>query len=348
MEIKASGIDVSSFQGNINWTKVKNAGIDFAIIRAGWGKSGVDPKFKTNIQNAVSAGIRNIGIYWFIYAYTEQDVIQNAISCDNLIKQYKDNINFKVWCDWEYDSDSYYQKHFGKTLDKTTRTKWVKTWCEKIKSLGYNVGIYANPDYINNKFNSIVEYPLWLAYYTTSMGKYESYSPMLWQYSSKGKIDGISGNVDCNYYYGNEIRENITTKQETTTTTTVGTYKVVAGDTMSKIAKKYNTSLANLSKLNPQITNINKIDVGQIINIPTNAINNSNPYKEPILILKKGSSGEGVKWVQWQLRNVLGYSDVAVDGVFGAITDKRVREAQKLGKVTVDGKVGVNTRRVLK
>lgn len=196
--MESKGIDVSNYQGKIDWHKVKADGVKFVIIRAGWGKTNVDPKFRANIEGAASAGL-DIGIYWFLYALNENDIVLNAKKCQEVIEPYRRSINMKVWADWEYDSDNYYQKNKKVNLTKATRTEWVKKFCNEIKAKGFESGIYANPDYLKSKFNDISEYPLWLAYYATSKGKY---NPLIWQYSSKGKVNGIVSNVDMDIFYG--------------------------------------------------------------------------------------------------------------------------------------------------
>lgn len=193
------GIDVSKHQGIINWNKVKKAGIEFAIIRAGYGKSTVDKYFIENIVGANTAGIE-IGIYWFIYAKNKEEALKNAEMCHKTIEKYKNIITMKVWADWEYDSDNNSIKN-GVTQTKNSRTEIVMTFLEYLKDKGYEVGNYANPDYLKNKFNDLSKYPLWLARYSDSMGEY---NPLMWQYTSKGNIDGIKGNVDMNIYYGKE------------------------------------------------------------------------------------------------------------------------------------------------
>lgn len=187
------GIDVSNYQGKIDWVKVKADGINFVIIRAGWGKTNIDPKFRDNIEGAVTAGL-NVGIYWFLYAKTENDIVLNAKKCQETIEPYRSAITMKVWADWEYDSDKY-----KPGLTKQQRTAWVKKFLEEMKRYGFDVGIYANPDYLKTKFTDVSEYPLWLAYYATSKGKY---NPLMWQYSSSGKVNGITSRVDMDIYYG--------------------------------------------------------------------------------------------------------------------------------------------------
>ena len=191
--MESKGIDVSNYQGKIDWAKVKADGINFVIIRAGWGKTNVDPKFRANIEGAVSAGL-DVGIYWFLYAKNENDIVLNAKKCYETIEPYRKAITLKVWADWEYDSDKYCPG-----LTKAKRTEWVKKFCSEMTKYAYDTGIYANPDYIQSKFNDISDYPLWLAYYATSKGKY---NPFMWQYSSKGQVNGIVSKVDMDICYG--------------------------------------------------------------------------------------------------------------------------------------------------
>ncbi len=192
------GIDVSYHQGAIDWKKVAKTDIEFVIIRAGYGKSTVDKKFLDNIKGAIGAGLK-IGIYWFIYAKNEAEVIANAEMCDKTIRQYKEHITMKVAADWEYDSDTNSQKN-GVIQTKESRTKFVRIFLEHLKNKGYEVCNYANPDYLKSKFGDLSEYPLWLARYSDKMGDYNAW---MWQYSSTGKVPGINGNVDMNICYGN-------------------------------------------------------------------------------------------------------------------------------------------------
>lgn len=195
------GIDVSKHNKTINWSKVKAAGIEFVIIRAGYGKNNVDTYFKRNIEGAIAQGL-HIGVYWFIYGISELDMFRNAKKFHETIAPYKDKIDMKVWCDFEYDTDRYANDQ-GKVFTKTERTTLVNYFCKYMSDYGYDVGVYANPDYLNNKFNDLSGYPLWLALYSTSK---RNYNPFMWQHTSKGKVDGISGNVDMNICYA-EIGE---------------------------------------------------------------------------------------------------------------------------------------------
>ena len=196
---KMLGIDVSKHNGVIDWKKVAATDVDFAIIRAGYGYTYVDPRFKYNIENAIANGIK-VGVYWFVYALSVDEAIKNADKFHSVIAPYAKNITMKVWCDFEYDSDNYANKN-GIAFSKESRTAIVKAFCERLKELGYDVGVYANRDYLRYKFEDLSEYPLWYALYNSTKDR----ECLMWQHTSKGKVDGITGNVDMNYLYTDEI-----------------------------------------------------------------------------------------------------------------------------------------------
>ena len=191
------GIDVSKWNGNINWTAVKNSGVSFVIIRCGYRGSSTgamieDPKFKTNIKGATDAGLK-VGIYFFSQAISDVEAVEEASMTIGLIKNYK--ISYPVFLDVE-DSGGR-----GDRIDSNTRTAVIKAFCETIKNSGYTAGVYANKSWLSGKMNvgALSNYKIWLAQYNTQptySGKYD-----LWQYSSKGSVGGISGNTDMNLSY---------------------------------------------------------------------------------------------------------------------------------------------------
>ena len=185
------GFDISKHNGSIDFNKVKADGYDFVIIRAGYGKSTKDSRFDENIKKALNAGLK-VGVYWFIYAKTSNDILANAKMAVATIGNWKDKITMGVWADYEYDSD----KYVGRMLSVQERTAWVKAFCNYMIDKGYDCGVYANPDYLDNKFGNLKSYSLWLARYTTDESKVKDYKTAIWQYSSTGKIAGINGNVD--------------------------------------------------------------------------------------------------------------------------------------------------------
>lgn len=193
------GIDVSKWNGEIDWDKVKNVGVEFAIIRAGYrgsvtGTIVPDPYFEANMKGAASAGIP-VGVYFFTQATNEVEAIEEASAMVNWIKDYK--IEFPVFIDTEGAGGN------GRAdgLDADTRTLVCEAFCRTIENAGYEAGIYASRNWYNNNLNMdrLDNYFIWLAEYRRAP-LYQGYYHM-WQYTSKGKIDGIEGNVDLNIAY---------------------------------------------------------------------------------------------------------------------------------------------------
>lgn len=195
------GIDVSKHNGTIDWNAVKNSGVSYVIIRCGYRGSTAgalieDPMFKSNIQGATKAGLK-IGIYFFTQATNEVEAVEEASMVLSLIKGY--NISYPVFLDVEATSGNNGRAD-GISVD--TRTAVCKAFCQTIQNSGYKAGIYANKTWLNEKINapSLTGYKIWLAQYaaspTYSRTKYD-----MWQYSSKGRVSGISGNVDMNISY---------------------------------------------------------------------------------------------------------------------------------------------------
>ena len=137
------GIDVSEHQRNINWSQVKNAGVKFAMIRAGYGKNNVDDYFHQNAKNALAVGIP-IGIYWFSYAYTVDMARNEANYAIALAKQY--NVTWPICYDLEYDTVNYAAKN-GVTITKSLATQMAKAFCDTVKAAGYTPMNYSNLDY---------------------------------------------------------------------------------------------------------------------------------------------------------------------------------------------------------
>ena len=189
------GIDVSEFQGNIDWNKVKADGVEFAILRVGFGMdvtSQDDKYIERNISECERLGIP-YGVYLFSYANTVEKAKSEAEHTLRIIKGH--DLKMGVWYDIEDNSTS-------GSVSKETLTNIINTYCNMIKNAGYDVGIYASLNWLNNKIESSVQkkYPIWVAQYYTECQYKKDY--VIWQYSSSGKVDGISGNVDMNYYYG--------------------------------------------------------------------------------------------------------------------------------------------------
>lgn len=193
------GIDVSYYQGNIDWNKVKNDGISFVIIRDGYGKT-TDSKFYSYAQGAKESGVSVKGIYHFSYALNIQEAINEAnLAVENATKAglSKDTI---IFFDLEYDSVEWGKKN-GLTIGKKTCTEFTEAFCNEVTKLGYRTGIYANQDYLNRMYDTdlIKKYPLWLADWT---GMGQRNNCLIRQFSEKGTVNGIIGYVDMNEWFG--------------------------------------------------------------------------------------------------------------------------------------------------
>lgn len=207
------GIDVSEHQGRINWEQVKG-NIDFAILRAGYGRNNIDKQFIRNIEECNRLGIK-VGIYWFSYAHDVAGAKAEANYALEAIKPYK--IDYPVCYDFEYDTLRYASQQ-GFAIGKRLATDMTNAFCSTIEQAGYKAMNYANPDFINNKFyNNEVNYPLWLAWYGVSEDRAKAYNPSMWQYSESGSIPGIGTNsVDMNYCYEDFLKKDFTLENATT------------------------------------------------------------------------------------------------------------------------------------
>ena len=188
--MKIKGIDVSKHQGIIDWKKVKADGVEFAIIRIGYGGSAPvkDERFEENYKNAKANGIK-VGVYLYSYADSESDVKREYESVIGWLGGRA--LDLPVY----YDVED--KKMSG--LSKSVLSNYVKTFCVKIENAGYWAGIYANKNWLETKLdmNYLKDYTVWLAQWTNSPTYKGSYA--MWQYTSNGTVDGIGGRVDMNY-----------------------------------------------------------------------------------------------------------------------------------------------------
>ncbi len=192
------GIDVSKYQPSINWAAVKSSGVDYAIIRCGYRGSSTgalieDPYFKSHIKGAKAAGLK-VGVYFFTTAVTEAEAVEEASMCAYLCNGY--GLDFPIFMDCESSPRAGYNG-----MSASQRTAIIKAFCNTVKSAGYSAGVYANKTWLSSYMNAgeLSGYKIWLAQYNsapTYSGKYD-----MWQYTSKGSVNGISGYVDMNKCY---------------------------------------------------------------------------------------------------------------------------------------------------
>lgn len=205
---KVYGIDVSYYQGNIDWKKVKNSGVEFVIIRVGYrgyGSAGTlveDPKFKTYLDGATKAGLK-VGVYFYTQAITTAEAQAEAKFVLDRIKGH--SLQMPVYYDIEsVDYDTGRLDSAG--LSKAQKTALCTAFCDTIIKSGYSAGVYANYTWLNYYIDGAglgKKYPIWLAHYTSNTN-YDQRMDM-WQYSGSGTVSGISAYTDVNVWYSGKL-----------------------------------------------------------------------------------------------------------------------------------------------
>ena len=184
------GIDVSYWQGKIDWKKVKAAGVDFAIIRCAYGSnksSQDDSKFAANVKGCIAYGIP-YGVYLYAHANTVSEAKDEADHAIRILKANKCKPDYPVYYDLE-------DRDVAKASNATI-CKIANAFCSKLKNAGYPSGVYANLNWWNNKLSGFSGYDKWVAQWAKSCDYKKSYS--IWQCTSSTTVSGISGRVDAN------------------------------------------------------------------------------------------------------------------------------------------------------
>lgn len=256
------GLDVSQWQGNIDFQKVKEDGFSIVYIKAGEGSDSVDPFFERNYENAFKEGLK-IGFYYYVTARSASQAKQQARHFVSITS----NKSYDCRLAMDFEDLTGLSRHqvngigtaFIDALGELTETEPM------VYSDRSNTSVFSVP---------ITSYPLWLAYYDenppTSLNNWSSF--IGWQYTDAGRIDGIQTSVDLNWFYDDVLLPNShihgTPDQnyypflETTVR-----YRVRKGDTLGKIARLYHTTVTELVKVN-HIENQNLIYINQILKIP--------------------------------------------------------------------------------
>jgi len=197
-EGQSVGIDVSYHNGTINWAEVRNSGIEFAIIRVGYrgnsaGTIYEDVQFRRNVTEAAKHGVK-VGIYFYSTAINEQEALEEAAWTVSVIRSY--SITYPVVYDFED-----FGRYRCSGVNGAIATANAKAFLNYVASSGYTPMMYANKNDITTRFqkSALSQYRFWLAHYTSKTDYAGSYQ--MWQYTSQGKVPGISGNVDMNIAY---------------------------------------------------------------------------------------------------------------------------------------------------
>lgn len=193
MSVKIKGIDVSKWQGSIDWTRVARDGVKFAMVRLGYGSKdgtacGVDSYYQRNVEGALKNGIA-VGCYFYSYALSVEAVKREAAFVTQQLAQYRGQILYPIAFDIEDSSQA--------GLGQSTLTAMVTAFCSALESAGYYASFYCNLNWAKNMLdmNALARFDFWLAQWASAPA-YSGHSFNMWQSSSKGSVAGISGNVD--------------------------------------------------------------------------------------------------------------------------------------------------------
>ena len=202
------GIDISTYQQNVNYKKLKEQGIEFAIIRLGYGKnfSQKDSMFETHFEGLKNAGIK-VGAYLYSYAYVKEGA---KLEAENTLKIIKGK---------QFDLPIFYDMEESKQalLGKEVLTEMANEWCRIIKNAGFKAGVYANLNWFKNYLNPYKiasEFNfIWLALWNNDEKPNVEFPVAFWQYSSKGKLDGIQSFVDLDKCYVESFEQPVENKK---------------------------------------------------------------------------------------------------------------------------------------
>lgn len=305
-----NGIDVSEHQAYIDWEKVEQSGIDFAIIRAGYGKEAYqrDRYFDINMQNIQKTNI-HYGIYWFSYAMSVEEALQEAKTCCEIIKDY-DGYTFPIYFDIELNS----QRDYLTTAQVSAITE---TFCSYLEEQGYYTGIYSCASFLTTKIysNVLEKYDVWVAQYNSKVDLYYG-DYGIWQYSSVGHVDGINTVVDMNYCYLNypllvspETYTGIVTTYPQSAAATTTTTAATGGSTTSS-ANGSTTTAAPVSTSAPKttaapVTTASATTTAPVTTTTAKPVQQLDPYSySSVGVSVSGDNG----YVNWNCIKDAGYS----------------------------------------
>ena len=330
---KVVGIDVSMHNKTVDFNKVKADGIDFVYVRVGYTgytkkklSLNYDPYYQENITNALAAGLQ-VGVYWYSQALNEEEALQEANMLLNVIGSY--NITLPVVYDYEFAGVGDDGRLDSANLSKAQMTANSLAFLNRVSQMGYTPCLYANYSFLKNRVNasqisSIAK--IWLAHYNTSTdypGDYE-----YWQYTSDGRVNGISGRVDMNVWYqGAQVT--VPTVPVTPNVTQPTAKKV----TDVKLIAKTNTTLTFswASQTYAEYYNIYKYDSkkGKYVKVGTTA-GNVNTFK--VRGLPEGS------YFRFKITAVVGGNEGARSEPYKVVTNPR-KVQTKLAKSTKKRKI---------
>ena len=328
MGVVYKGPDISTHNGNVDIKRVRDAGYKRVGIRAGYGKNNTDQKFVKNALACVNLGVPVI-LYWFSYAYNEAMAEKEAEYAVAHAKKYwgKCPIAF----DLEYDSVRYARTK-GVNINKDLATRMAVAFLRKVKELGYIPVIYSNKDYLKNYFDmdkitaQMGKVYLWYAKYSSSITAAERNKAHIWQYTSKDRIPGVSGNVDMNEFYTDF--ETVSNEPAENSECNINILNFQKAANLDGYRDMNGMKLEEDGRDGPKTRYVRKQ-----INLKARKVG---------LVWKTGSRGHVVSWFQTRCNEILGHEQ-RVDGNYGKNARKECMLMQALLVLKKDGIGGYDT-----
>lgn len=324
--ILTEGPDLSKHNGTVDIKRIRDSGYRHIGIRAGYGKNNVDQKYIANAQACYNLGV-DVLLYWFSYAYTVEMAETEAGYAIAQAKKFWNRC--PIAFDFEYDSVNYARKN-GVNITKQLATDMAIAFLEIVQSAGYIPVIYTNRDYLRNYFDiqriltEIGEVYVWYARYTSTLTDSETEMADIWQYTSSGRIAGVSGNVDMNRFYIGFDGAKADRKEKCNIN--------ILNFQRAANADGYRDADGNML-MEDGIDGSRTRYVRGKINLKA---------KRAGLTWKVGSTGSVVKWWQRRCNEILGHRQEE-DGLYGRNTRSETIVLQKQLNLVQDGIAGYNS-----
>lgn len=323
------GPDLSYHNGTVNIKQIRDAGYKRIGLRAGYGKNNVDQMYVKNAEACRNLSVSVI-LYWFSYAYTvEMSIAEAEYAIAQAAKYW---VICPIAFDLEYDSVLYARKR-GVNLTKQSVTDMAIAFLKTVKKAGQIPVIYTNRDYLRNYFDmdrivaELGEVYVWYARYTSKLPESEIGAADIWQYTSSGKIPGVSGRVDLNRFYKNLTCVPIPTDyKEETCNINIQDFQHEAN--LDGYRDADGNQLVEDGKDGPKTQYVRKQ-----INLKAKRVG---------ILWRTGSTGAVVEWWQRRCNEILGHAQ-KVDGLYGKTARSETIEVQKKLNLAVDGIAGYDS-----
>ena len=328
MGVLYKGPDISTHNGNVDVKRIRDAGYKRIGIRAGYGKNNTDQKFNRNALACANLGVPVL-LYWFSYAQNEAMAAKEAEYAVAHAKKYWEKC--PIAFDLEYDTVRYARTK-GVNINKDLATKMAIAFLKKVKELGYIPVIYTNKDYLKNYFDfdtitaQVGKVYLWYARYASAITTSERNKVHVWQYTSKDRIPGVSGNVDMNEFYTDF--ETISKEPEENNDCNINILNFQKSANLDGYRDMNGNPLVENGKDTPETQYVRKQ-----INLKAKKVG---------LVWKTGSRGHVVAWFQGRCNEILGHEQ-RVDGNYGKNARKECLLVQALLSLKKDGIAGYNS-----